>query len=123
VFPDVVALRRLIIFSLLVEFSVLCGRWSGLGLVSRWWTLRLHLLTLLSLLLQQGGSRDQRSFMQLIWLVWVWVIWTERNQRLFKNSAQSAPFQKLSAIDFSFDGLDQVAFFLVVEYSISGIRG
>jgi hypothetical protein len=61
--------------------------------------------------------------MQLIWMVWVWVIWTERNQRLFKNSAQSAPFQKLSAIDFSFDGLDQVAFFLVVEYSISGIRG
>ncbi|XP_045791761.1 uncharacterized protein LOC123886488 [Trifolium pratense] len=33
-----------------------------------------------------GGSRARRSFLQLIWLVSVWVIWTERNHRLFRGS-------------------------------------
>ncbi|GAU37415.1 hypothetical protein TSUD_361200 [Trifolium subterraneum] len=36
-----------------------------------------------------GGSRARRSFMQLIWLVSVWVVWTERNHRLFRGSANS----------------------------------
>ncbi|CAJ2634878.1 unnamed protein product [Trifolium pratense] len=36
-----------------------------------------------------GGSRDRRSFMQLVWLVCVWVVWTERNHRLFTGSANS----------------------------------
>ncbi|CAJ2641163.1 unnamed protein product, partial [Trifolium pratense] len=34
-----------------------------------------------------GGSRARRSFLQLIWLVCVWVVWTERNHRLFRGSA------------------------------------
>jgi hypothetical protein len=29
-----------------------------------------------------GGSRAHRSFLQLIWLVCVWVVWSERNHRL-----------------------------------------
>ncbi|CAJ2673056.1 unnamed protein product [Trifolium pratense] len=36
-----------------------------------------------------GGSRARRSFMQLVWLVCVWVVWTERNHRLFTGSANS----------------------------------
>ncbi|CAJ2644200.1 unnamed protein product [Trifolium pratense] len=36
-----------------------------------------------------GGSRARRSFMQLVWLGCVWVVWTERNHRLFTGSANS----------------------------------
>lgn len=32
-----------------------------------------------------GGSVTRRSFMQLLWLLCVWVLWSERNNRLFKN--------------------------------------
>ena len=32
-----------------------------------------------------GGSRTIRSFMQLIWLCCVWVLWNERTSRVFKN--------------------------------------
>ncbi|KAK2423985.1 hypothetical protein QL285_034394 [Trifolium repens] len=31
-----------------------------------------------------GGSRARRSFMQLLWLCCIWVIWHERNNRIFK---------------------------------------
>ncbi|CAJ2679782.1 unnamed protein product [Trifolium pratense] len=34
-----------------------------------------------------GGSRARRSFMQLVWLACVWVVWTERNHRLFTGPA------------------------------------
>ncbi|PNY04302.1 tether containing UBX domain for GLUT4 [Trifolium pratense] len=36
-----------------------------------------------------GGLRARRSFMQLIWLAVMWVVWTERNLRLFRGSANS----------------------------------
>ncbi|CAJ2670936.1 unnamed protein product [Trifolium pratense] len=36
-----------------------------------------------------GGLRARHSFMQLIWLACVWVVWTERNHRLFRGSANS----------------------------------
>ncbi|GAU24717.1 hypothetical protein TSUD_355460 [Trifolium subterraneum] len=36
-----------------------------------------------------GGSRARRSFMQLIWLVCVWVVWLERNHILFRGSADT----------------------------------
>jgi len=32
-----------------------------------------------------GGSKSRRSFMQLIWLLTVWLLWNERNARLFKQ--------------------------------------
>ena len=32
-----------------------------------------------------GGSRTIRSFMQLIWLCCVWILWNERNSRVFEN--------------------------------------
>jgi hypothetical protein len=34
-----------------------------------------------------GGLWARRSFLQLIWLTCVWVVWNERNHRLFKNAA------------------------------------
>jgi hypothetical protein len=34
-----------------------------------------------------GVLRARRSFLQLIWLACVWVVWDERNHRVFKNSA------------------------------------
>ncbi|GAU34816.1 hypothetical protein TSUD_394420 [Trifolium subterraneum] len=39
--------------------------------------------------LSAGGSRGCRSFIHLIWLVSVWVVWNERNSRLFRGSANS----------------------------------
>jgi len=32
-----------------------------------------------------GGSRESRSFLQLLWLLCIWQVWNERNNRLFNN--------------------------------------
>lgn len=32
-----------------------------------------------------GGSRASRSFFQLLWLLCIWLLWNERNNRLFHN--------------------------------------
>jgi hypothetical protein len=32
-----------------------------------------------------GGMKTRRSFLQLIWLLCVWLIWKERNDRIFNN--------------------------------------
>ena len=32
-----------------------------------------------------GGGNARRSFMQLLWLLCAWVVWNERNNRLFNN--------------------------------------
>jgi len=34
----------------------------------------------------RGGSKARKSFLQLIWLLCAWVLWTERNNRLFNNT-------------------------------------
>ncbi|KAK2370537.1 hypothetical protein QL285_083581 [Trifolium repens] len=34
-----------------------------------------------------GGLRARRSFLQLVWLACVWVVWNERNLRVFRISA------------------------------------
>jgi len=36
-----------------------------------------------------GSSRTRTSFMQLLWLLGVWVIWNERNHKLFNNGQNS----------------------------------
>ncbi|GAU13344.1 hypothetical protein TSUD_42980 [Trifolium subterraneum] len=49
-----------------------------------------------------GDTRARRSFMQLIWLACVWVVWTERNHKLFRGSAHP-PLHMLDKIKrFSF---------------------
>jgi hypothetical protein len=36
-----------------------------------------------------GYSKARRSFLQLIWLLCVWLVWKERNNRLFNDSDTS----------------------------------
>ncbi|KAK2362876.1 hypothetical protein QL285_087903 [Trifolium repens] len=36
-----------------------------------------------------GGLRARRSFLQLVWLACVWVVWNERNLRVFRNYENS----------------------------------
>jgi len=36
-----------------------------------------------------GGLARRWSFLYLIWLCCIWVLWNERNQRLFANKANS----------------------------------
>jgi hypothetical protein len=38
-----------------------------------------------------GGGKAKRSFMQLIWLLTTWVVWNERNNRLFNNVITDVP--------------------------------
>jgi len=32
-----------------------------------------------------GSSKARRAFLQLLWLLGIWLIWSERNNRVFKN--------------------------------------
>ncbi|CAJ2667239.1 unnamed protein product [Trifolium pratense] len=76
-------------------------------------TIREHFVHFTSSL---GGSRARRSFLQLIWLVSVWVIWTERNQRLFRGST-STSLQLVDKIKlFSFRWLKSKNVTLALNY-------
>jgi hypothetical protein len=44
-----------------------------------------------------GGSRARRSFLQLLWLCSIWVIWHERNSRIFK-AKESTVLQMLEKV-------------------------
>ncbi|CAJ2648491.1 unnamed protein product [Trifolium pratense] len=61
------------------------GSWIGSSLVIAQ-TIPDHFVQFTS---STGGSHARRSFMQLIWLACVWVVWTERNHRLFTGSTTS----------------------------------
>ncbi|CAJ2637778.1 unnamed protein product [Trifolium pratense] len=63
-----------------------------------------------------GVSRARRSFLQLLWLVCVWVIWTQRNHRLFKGST-GTPHLLLDKIKlFSFRWLKSTSITLALNY-------
>ncbi|CAJ2637040.1 unnamed protein product [Trifolium pratense] len=53
--------------------------WIGISLVDST-SLRDHFVQFTA---SSGGSRARRSFLQLVWLACVWVLWTERNHRLW----------------------------------------
>ena len=36
-----------------------------------------------------GGLRKRRSFLQLLWLLCIWLVWNDCNNRLFNNSHSS----------------------------------
>jgi len=38
-----------------------------------------------------GVGKGKRSFLQLIWLLCTWVVWNERNNRLFNNTVNTIP--------------------------------
>ncbi|PNX86424.1 heat shock protein, partial [Trifolium pratense] len=63
-----------------------------------------------------GGSRAWRSFLQLIWLSCVWVIWTERNHRLFKGSTSTTHLLLDKIKLFSFRWLKTTSITLASNY-------
>ncbi|CAJ2658361.1 unnamed protein product [Trifolium pratense] len=63
-----------------------------------------------------GVSRARRSFMQLLWLVCAWVIWTERNHRLFKGSTDTHHLLLDKIKLFSFRWLRMTSITLALNY-------
>ncbi|CAJ2641817.1 unnamed protein product [Trifolium pratense] len=63
-----------------------------------------------------GGSRARRSFLQLIWLACVWVVWTERNHRLFRGSADTPHILMDKIKLFSFRWLKSTSITLALNY-------
>ncbi|CAJ2662943.1 unnamed protein product [Trifolium pratense] len=86
--------------------------WIGISLVDST-SLRDHFVQFTA---SSGGSRARRSFLQLVWLACVWVIWTERNHRLFKGS-MGTPHILLDKIKlFSFRWLKTTNITLALNY-------
>jgi hypothetical protein len=73
-------------------WALVCS-WIGISVV-QYTSLRDHFVQFTS---SAGGSRARRSFLQLIWLACVWVVWTERNHRLFRGTS-CTPIQMLDKI-------------------------
>lgn len=46
-----------------------------------------------------GSSKARRSFLQLLWLLCVWLIWRERNNRIF-NNVETPIVQLLDKVKF-----------------------
>jgi len=44
-----------------------------------------------------GGLKARRSFLQLVWLLIIWVLWNERNNRLF-NMKENSMIQLLGKV-------------------------
>jgi hypothetical protein len=63
-----------------------------------------------------GGLRARRAFLQLIWLACVWVLWNERNQRLFSNTASPISLLVEKVKMFSFRWLKTTNATLVTNY-------
>ncbi|CAJ2652817.1 unnamed protein product [Trifolium pratense] len=92
-------------------WDLVCA-WVGIPPVA-FTTLRDHFV---QFTVSAGVSRAWRSFLQLLWLVCVWVIWTERNHRLFKGSTDT-PHLLLDKIKlFSFRWLKPTNITLVSNY-------
>jgi hypothetical protein len=72
------------------ESSVVRVRLWGYGICSAFIPL-MHLSWLSLGFSSLGGLRARLSFLQLIWPLCVWVIWNERNHRLFRDSTMSLP--------------------------------
>jgi len=51
-----------------------------------------------------GSSKARRAFLQLLWLLGIWLIWSEHNNRIFK-SVETPILQLLEKVKFhSFGG-------------------
>ncbi|PNX58114.1 heat shock protein [Trifolium pratense] len=86
--------------------------WIGISLVE-FTTPRDHFV---QFAFSAGGSRARRSFLQLIWLACIWVVWTERNHRLFTGS-EDTPYILLDKIKiFSFRWLKSMSVSLAYNY-------
>ncbi|MCI08555.1 heat-shock protein, partial [Trifolium medium] len=63
-----------------------------------------------------GGLRARRSFLQLIWLTCVWIMWTERNHILFRGSTNKLPHMLDKIKLFSYRWLKTTSVTLVSNY-------
>lgn len=74
-----------------------CGTFSSLWSLVRHWIsfagVDSHVLSdhFIQFIHATGGLKVRHSFLQLIWLLCVWVAWNECNNRLFKNLECSIP--------------------------------
>jgi hypothetical protein len=75
--------RRICSFT--VTVSALYGGTSGLGLVFQVSNLIISVSISFSSFIVQVTLGKQRCFLQLVWLLSVWVVWNERNNMLFNN--------------------------------------
>ena len=48
-----------------------------------------------------GGLKARRNFLHLIWLLCSWILWNERNNRLFKNQ-ECTSYQLLEKVKYCF---------------------
>jgi len=46
---------------------------------------------LIQFIYSSGGLNAWRSFLQLVWLLCVWIVWNKHNNRLFKNIENFIP--------------------------------
>ncbi|KAK2373370.1 hypothetical protein QL285_074404 [Trifolium repens] len=63
-----------------------------------------------------GGLCARQSFLQLIWLAYVWVLWNERNHRLFRNVASPVTHLLEKVKMFSFRWLKSTHVTLASNY-------
>jgi hypothetical protein len=63
-----------------------------------------------------GGPRARRSILQIIWLSCVWVVWTERNHRLFRSAASTVTHMLDKVKMFSFRWLKATNVTLASNY-------
>jgi hypothetical protein len=89
---------------LFLSCSTFCSLWA---LVRSWIgfsTADAHTLTahLVQFTHSVGGLRAPRSFLQLICLACVWVMWNERNHHLFRDAASPVPLLLEKVKMFSF---------------------
>jgi len=71
-------------------------KWLGVSGADLY-TVHVHFLQFSNAL---GTSRIRRSFMQLLWLLCVWILWNERNNRLF-NNVQMSLIELLEKVKFN----------------------
>jgi hypothetical protein len=63
-----------------------------------------------------GGLRARRSFLQIIWLACVWIMWNERNHRLFRHAASPITHLLEKVKMYSFKWLKTANVTLVTNY-------
>jgi hypothetical protein len=99
-----------------------CSTFGSLWTLVRSWigfsTADAHTLTahLVQFTYSAGGLRAHRSFLQLIWLACVWVMWNERNHRLFRDAASLVPLLLEKVKMFYFRWLKTTNVTLVSNY-------
>ena len=71
--------------------------WLGVGVESQF--ISDHFLQFIN---YAGGLRSRHSFFHLIWLLCVWVLWNERNDRVFRNKQSSLPHMLDKVKSYSF---------------------